>query len=91
MEKPRLAAIDIGTNSFHLIIVEVDTIRQLQHTWAREGRSTATASLTDMKHLGNDAMNRGIEALKKFSALAESASTRAGYSNKRSERSCESA
>lgn len=74
MEKPRLAAIDIGTNSFHLIIVEVDTSTGKFNILGREKESVRLGSgSTDMKHLGKDAMNRGIEALKKFAALAESA------------------
>jgi len=74
MDKPRLAAIDIGTNSFHLIIVEVDTNSGKFNILGREKESVRLGSgSADMKHLGKDAMNRGIEALKKFSALAESA------------------
>jgi exopolyphosphatase/guanosine-5'-triphosphate,3'-diphosphate pyrophosphatase len=74
MDKPRLAAIDIGTNSFHLIIVEVDTNSGKFNILGREKESVRLGSgSTDMKHLGKDAMNRGIEALKKFAALAESA------------------
>lgn len=74
MIKPRLAAIDIGTNSFHLIIVEVDTTTGKFNILGREKESVRLGSgSSDMKYLGEDAMNRGIEALKKFSALAESA------------------
>lgn len=74
MDKPRLAAIDIGTNSFHLIIVEVDTNSGKFNILGREKESVRLGSgSTDMKHLGKEAMNRGIEALKKFAALAESA------------------
>ncbi len=74
MDKPRLAAIDIGTNSFHLIIVEVDANTGKFNILGREKESVRLGSgSTDMKHLGKDAMNRGIEALKKFAALAEAA------------------
>lgn len=74
MDKPRLAAIDIGTNSFHLIIVEVDTNTGKFNILGREKESVRLGSgSTDMKHLGKDAMDRGIEALKKFAALAEAA------------------
>ena len=74
MIKPRLAAIDIGTNSFHLVIVEVDTNTGKFNILGREKESVRLGSgSTDMKHLGKDAMNRGIDALKKFAALADSA------------------
>lgn len=74
MLKPRLAAIDIGTNSFHLIIAEVDTNTGKFNILGREKQPVRLGSgSTDMKHLGKDAMERGIEALKKFAALAESA------------------
>ncbi|MBZ0201505.1 MAG: Ppx/GppA family phosphatase [Ignavibacteria bacterium] len=74
MDRPRLAAIDIGTNSFHLIIVEVDTNTGKFNILGREKESVRLGSGSkDMKFLGEDAMNRGIEALKKFSSLAESA------------------
>jgi exopolyphosphatase/guanosine-5'-triphosphate,3'-diphosphate pyrophosphatase len=74
MIKPRLAAIDIGTNSFHLIIVEVDTNTGKFNILGREKESVRLGSgSSDMKHLGKDAMNRGIDALKKFAALADSA------------------
>lgn len=74
MLKPRLAAIDIGTNSFHLIIAEVDTNTGKFNILGREKESVRLGSgSSDMKHLGKDAMDRGIEALKKFAALADSA------------------
>ena len=74
MDKPRLAAIDIGTNSFHLIIVEVDTNTGKFNILGREKENVRLGSgSTDMKHLGSDAMDRGIAALKKFAALAQSA------------------
>ncbi|MFI5212258.1 MAG: exopolyphosphatase, partial [Ignavibacteria bacterium] len=74
MDKPRLAAIDIGTNSFHLIIVEVDTNTGKFNILGREKENVRLGTgSADMKHLGKEAMDRGIEALKKFAALAESA------------------
>ena len=72
--KPRLAAIDIGTNSFHLIIVEVDTQTGKFNILGREKEIVRLGSgSTDMKYLGMEAMERGIGALKKFKALASSA------------------
>lgn len=74
MIKPRLAAIDIGTNSFHLVIVEVDTNTGKFNILGREKESVRLGSgSADMKYLGKEAMDRGIAALKKFTALADSA------------------
>lgn len=74
MTKPRLAAIDIGTNSFHLIIVEVDTNTGSFNILGREKENVRLGSgSTDMKYLNQEAMTRGIEALKRFKSLADSA------------------
>jgi exopolyphosphatase / guanosine-5'-triphosphate,3'-diphosphate pyrophosphatase len=74
MTKPRLAAIDIGTNSFHLIIVEVDTNTGSFNILGREKENVRLGSgSTDMKYLNDEAMARGIDALKRFKGLADSA------------------
>jgi exopolyphosphatase / guanosine-5'-triphosphate,3'-diphosphate pyrophosphatase len=74
MTKPRLAAIDIGTNSFHLIIVEVDTNTGSFNILGREKENVRLGSgSTDMKYLNDEAMARGIDALKRFKAMADSA------------------
>tara|TARA_Y100001968_G_scaffold309723_1_gene329847 strand:+ start:10698 stop:12338 length:1641 start_codon:yes stop_codon:yes gene_type:complete len=68
-----IAAIDIGTNSTHLLIAEVDpvlktfSIKLAEKSTTRLGeRDSLTGSLTDV------AINRGIEVLKSFKDLAES-------------------
>lgn len=72
MEKaPIIAAIDIGTNSIHLVIAsinqrEVLTIIDQEKEMVRLGQSG-----NDMKYLQEDAMERGIQALKRFGKLAE--------------------
>lgn len=74
MTKPRLAAIDIGTNSFHLVIVEADTNTGKFNILGREKENVRLGSgSTDMKYLQEDAITRGIEALKRFKGLADSA------------------
>jgi len=74
MTKSRLAAIDIGTNSFHLVIVEVDPNTGKFNILGREKENVRLGSgSTDMKYLGAEAMARGLAALKKFKALADSA------------------
>ncbi|HOV92958.1 MAG TPA: Ppx/GppA phosphatase family protein [Candidatus Kapabacteria bacterium] len=72
MEKaPIIAAIDIGTNSIHLVIAsinqrEVLTIIDQEKEMVRLGQSG-----NDMKYLQEDAIDRGVETLKRFAKLAE--------------------
>jgi exopolyphosphatase/guanosine-5'-triphosphate,3'-diphosphate pyrophosphatase len=76
MSKPlkRIAAIDIGTNSFHLIITEVDPDTGKFKILGREREVVRLGSgSTDMKYLSEEAMSRGIETLKRFKGLADSA------------------
>jgi exopolyphosphatase/guanosine-5'-triphosphate,3'-diphosphate pyrophosphatase len=67
----RLAAIDIGSNSIHMIIAEIDgdgtfTIIDRQKDMARLGeRSLVEGRLTD------EAMQRGIDALQRFKRVAD--------------------
>jgi exopolyphosphatase/guanosine-5'-triphosphate,3'-diphosphate pyrophosphatase len=64
-----LAAVDIGTNSVHLVVARVDgeTIEVLEREreMVRLGSSPG-----DMKELADDAMDRGVEALDRFRQLA---------------------
>jgi exopolyphosphatase/guanosine-5'-triphosphate,3'-diphosphate pyrophosphatase len=74
MSKARLAAIDIGTNSFHLIITEVETDTGNFKILGREREIVRLgSSSSDMKYLSRDAANRGIKTLKRFKALADAA------------------
>ena len=64
-----LAAVDIGTNSVHLVVARVgeNTIEVLEREreMVRLGSSAG-----DMKHLTPAAINRGIEALVRFKQVA---------------------
>ncbi len=72
--KPRLAAVDIGTNSFHLVIVEADTATGKFKILGREKENVRLGTgSTDMKYLSEEAMIRGIETLKRFKTMADSA------------------
>jgi exopolyphosphatase/guanosine-5'-triphosphate,3'-diphosphate pyrophosphatase len=74
MSKPRLAAIDAGTNSFHLIITEVDTDTGNFKILGREREIVRLgSSSSDMKFLTPDAAERGIKTLKRFKGLADAA------------------
>lgn len=68
-----LAAIDIGTNSFHLIVAEILSDgnfnlidREKEVIRLNEG------SKFDIKHIGPEATERAITALRRFNGIAES-------------------
>ena len=70
--KKNLAAIDIGTNSFHLVIAEVDVETGRFKILGKEKEVVRLGSgSTDMKNLSEPAMNRGIEVLKRFRIVAD--------------------
>ncbi len=65
-----LAAIDIGTNSFHLVVARVDDGGKLEVV-AREKEMVRLGSgAADMKQLQPDAIERGIAALKRMRKIA---------------------
>lgn len=67
-----LAAIDVGTNSFHMVVAAVDsrtgayTILDREKERVRLGEGSG-----DMKHLSAAAMDRGLAALRRFRAIAD--------------------
>ena len=64
-----LAAVDIGTNSVHLVVARVDEDRievvEREREMVRLGSSAG-----DMKVLAPDAIDRGIDALVRFQQVA---------------------
>ena len=72
-QKKILAAIDIGTNSFHLVIAEVNLTSGHFRILGKDKEIVRLGSgSTDMKYISETAMNRGIAALKRFCIIAES-------------------
>jgi len=66
-----IAAIDVGTNSFHLVIASVNEKGILQlHSRAKEMVRLGSGS-GDMKLLSQEAIERGIETLKRFAIMAK--------------------
>lgn len=66
-----IAAIDVGTNSFHMVIASVSTRGVLRiHSRNREMVRLGSAA-GDMKRLEDDAMKRGIATLKRFAVEAK--------------------
>ncbi|MBM9500752.1 Ppx/GppA family phosphatase [Leptospira sp. 201903071] len=71
-EKP-LAAIDLGTNSFHMIIVRVRANGTFEAI-AREKESVRLGNrLQEGGGIDSDSFKRGIDCLKRFKVLAENA------------------
>lgn len=67
-----LAAIDIGTNSFHLVIAKIDeTKRFTVLTRAKEVVRLGSSS-NDMKYISPESINRGVETLKRFRMICDS-------------------
>ncbi|HSL57676.1 MAG TPA: Ppx/GppA phosphatase family protein [Acidimicrobiales bacterium] len=65
------AAIDIGTNSVHLLVAR-STVRRRFEVLAQEKEVVRLGSgATDMKLLTDDAMDRGIAALHRFRQVAD--------------------
>lgn len=66
-----LAAIDIGTNSFHLVVARVGGPNAIE-VIAREKEMVRLGSgAGELKHLNDDAVDRGIETLDRFRGVAE--------------------
>lgn len=70
-QTPLIAAIDVGTNSFHVVIASVNNKGVLRvHSRAKEMVRLGSGG-GDMKFLDEKAIDRGIAALKRFAAMAE--------------------
>jgi exopolyphosphatase / guanosine-5'-triphosphate,3'-diphosphate pyrophosphatase len=69
---PLIAAIDIGTNSIHLVIASVNS-RGMMNIITKEKEVVRLGEAgKDMKYLSEEAMQRGIHALRQFADLARS-------------------
>jgi exopolyphosphatase / guanosine-5'-triphosphate,3'-diphosphate pyrophosphatase len=68
-----LAAIDIGTNSFHLIVVRVKKGGNFEIVdREKEVIRLGEGSAGDIKLIKPDALKRGVDALKRFKGIADS-------------------
>ena len=66
-----LAALDIGTNSFHLVVAKVTGPTAFEVV-AREKEMVRLGSgAGELKHLDQEALDRGIEALGRFRKIAQ--------------------
>lgn len=67
-----LAAIDIGTNSFHLVIAKIDNKKRFTVLTRSKEVVRLGSSSNDMKYISPDAIERGVEALKRFKLICDS-------------------
>ncbi len=67
-----IAAIDMGTNSFHMVIATVDNKGMLSIKSRDKEMVRLGSSGGDMKYLQPDAIRRGVNTLKNFTELAKS-------------------
>jgi exopolyphosphatase / guanosine-5'-triphosphate,3'-diphosphate pyrophosphatase len=66
-----LAAIDIGTNSIHLVVVKFNENNRFEILAQEKEVVRLGSGSRDMKYLKEDAMGRGIEALIRFRQIAQ--------------------
>lgn len=69
---PLIAAIDVGTNSFHLVIASVNNRKMLQIFTREKEVVRLGSSPNDMKYISHDAIERGVKTLSHFAELAKS-------------------
>lgn len=67
-----LAAIDIGTNSFHLVIAKTDDKKRFTILTRSKEVVRLGSSSNDMKYISPDAIDRGVETLKRFKMICDS-------------------
>ncbi len=65
------AAIDLGTNSFHLLVAEVNAEGRLEILTREKEPVRLGSGSGDMSELHPDAIDRGIECLKRFKKIAD--------------------
>lgn len=66
-----LAAIDIGTNSFHLVVARVGGPNAMEVLGREKEMVRLGSGAGELKHLTDDALDRGIQALARFREMAE--------------------
>jgi exopolyphosphatase/guanosine-5'-triphosphate,3'-diphosphate pyrophosphatase len=66
-----LGAIDIGTNSFHLVIAEVDNKGIVKVLTSDREVVRLSRSSTDMKYITEESMQRGIQVLQRFKKVCD--------------------
>ncbi|MEP7145433.1 MAG: Ppx/GppA phosphatase family protein [bacterium] len=66
-----LAAIDIGTNSFHLVIAKIDSKKRFTVLTRSKEVVRLGSSSNDMKYISPESIARGVETLKRFKLICD--------------------
>jgi len=66
-----LAAVDIGTNSFHLVVARILPNGRFETVASEKEMVRLGSGSGDMKHLTADAVDRGVAALRRFRRVAD--------------------
>lgn len=69
---PRLAAIDVGTNSIRLVVAQVDSAASYRVLDEERAQTRLGEGLYESGLLGEEPMRRSVEAIDRMRALAES-------------------
>lgn len=69
---PIISAIDVGTNSFHMVTTSVNHRGMLKIISRDKEMVRLGQSPRDMKYLTEEAMQRGVDTLKRFAKIAQS-------------------
>jgi exopolyphosphatase/guanosine-5'-triphosphate,3'-diphosphate pyrophosphatase len=67
-----LASIDIGTNSFHLVIAKIDNKKRFAVLTKTKEVVRLGSSSNDMKYITSESIERGVEALMRFKMICDS-------------------
>lgn len=66
-----LAAIDVGTNSIHLVVARADADDRFEVIAREKDQVRLGQGAGDMKHLAPEAVDRGVAALRRYRDLAD--------------------
>jgi len=66
-----LAAIDIGTNSFHLVIAKIDSKKRFTVLTRSKEVVRLGSSSNDMKYITPASISRGVDTLKRFKLICD--------------------
>ena len=71
-EKKRIAAIDVGSNSIHMLIVDMESINSFTIIASEKDQVRLAASIDDDGNLTSEALNKTIVVLRKMKEVADS-------------------
>ncbi|WP_186646543.1 Ppx/GppA phosphatase family protein [Fluviispira vulneris] len=70
-EKKRIAAIDVGSNSVHMLLVEMESPEEYKIIDSEKEQVRLAASIDSDGNLNSDALNRLLSVLKKMKEIAD--------------------